>query len=92
MTLLETIQDLDSLDEGSTIYAAEPWSADSQVVVAPEPGAGGLPTEAQRLGLKYFLEAFVARDFLEGWAGGLDAEPTTQEKVARLIQYAITDA
>jgi hypothetical protein len=92
MTLLEAIRDLDSLDEGSTIYAAEPWSADSQAVVAPEPDTGGLPAEARKPGLKYFLEVFVARDFLEGWVGNLDAEPTTQEKVARLIQYAITDA
>jgi hypothetical protein len=92
MTLLEAIRDLDSSDEGSTIYAAEPWSADSLAVVAPEPDTGGLPAEAQKPGLKYFLEVFVARDFLEGWVGSLNAEPTTQEKVARLIKYAITDA
>jgi hypothetical protein len=92
MTLLESIRNLDSLDEESTIYAAEPWKADSRAIVAREADIGGLPAEAQKLGLKYFLEIFVARDFLEGWVECLDAEPTLQEKCARLIQYATTDA
>ena len=86
------IRDLDSLNEASTIYASEPWAQDSQVVVAPEPDAGGLPAEAKGLGLKYFLEVLLARDCLEGWATNLKREPTLQEKCARLIQYAITDA
>ena len=92
MTLLETIRRLDSLDEESTIYAAEPWTADSQAIIAPEPDTGGLPAKAKKLGLAYFLEVFVARDFLEEWIGNLDAEPTLQEKCSRLIEYAKTDA
>jgi hypothetical protein len=83
---------LDSLDEGGTLYAAEPWAEDSQAVVAPEPDHGGLPADAQKLGLKYFLEVFIARDFLEAWVTNLGREPTLQEKCSRLIQYAITDA
>jgi hypothetical protein len=92
MTLLEAIRALHSLDEESTIYASEPWTEKSKAVVAAEPESGGLPAEAQERGMKYFLEVFVARQFLEGWLGSLDAEPTFQEKCARLIQYAITDA
>jgi len=91
-TLLELIQDLDSLDEGSTIYAREPWTAQSQVVVAPEPDSGGLPPEAQKHGLKYFLEVSLAREFLEDWVTNLHREPTLEEKCARLIEYAVTDA
>jgi hypothetical protein len=92
MTLAEAIRDLDSLDEESTIYAAEPWSADSQAVVVPEPDSGSLPTEARKLGLKYFLEVSITREFLEGWVGSLEAEPTTQDMVTRVIQYAVDDA
>ncbi len=92
MILLEIIRDLDSLDEGSTIYAGEPWMAQSQVVVAPEPDSGGLPPDGQKLGLKYFLEVFLAREFLEGWVANLQREPTLEEKCARLIKYAATDA
>ena len=92
MKLIEAIRDLDSIDDGSTIYATEPWTQDSQVVVVPELDAGGLPAEAHRLGMKYFLEVFLARDFLASWMANLKREPTLQEKCARLIQYAVTDA
>ncbi len=69
-----------------------PWTADSQAIVAREPDNKGKPQEAQKLGLRYFLEVFIARDFLEGWAEHLDSRPTVQEKVERVIQYAINDA
>lgn len=92
MKLIEVIQNLDSLDGESTIYAAEPWTENSEAIVAREPESGGLPTEAEKLGLKYFLEVFIARDFLEGWMSNLDAQPTLQEKCARLIKYSMTDA
>lgn len=92
MTLIEAVQNLESLAQESTIYAAQPWTADSTAIVAPEPESGGLPPEAEKQALKYFLEVFIARDFLEDWSANLDAEPTPQEKCARLIQYAITDA
>ena len=92
MTLIEAIENLGTLDEESTIYASEPWTAGSTTIVAPEPKDGGLPPDAAKLGLKYFLEIFIARDFLDDWVANLDAEPTLQEKCARLIQYAIKDA
>lgn len=37
-------------------------------------------------------EVSVARDFLEGWVASLNTEPVMQAKVARLIEYAMTDA
>jgi hypothetical protein len=92
MTLIQAVQNLETLNNESTIYAAQPWTANSVVIVAPEPESGGLPAEAEKQGLKYFLEVFIARDFLEDWKANLDAEPSPQEKCARLIQYAITDA
>ena len=92
MTLIEAIQNLEPLDNESTIYAAQPWTESSAALVAPEPASGGRPAEAEKLGLEYFLEVFLAREVLEGWMTNLDAQPTLQEKCARLIQYAITDA
>ena len=92
MTLLESVRDLDSLDEEGTIYAAEPWTADSRVIIARQPEIGGHSAEAQKLGLEYFLEVYIAREFLEGWEKYLDAEATLQQRCARLIEYAINDA
>jgi hypothetical protein len=92
MKLIEAIRDLESLDEESTIYAAEPWHEDSEAIVAREPDSGGLPAEAEKRGLKYFLEVFIARDFAADWASALGAQPSLQQKCARLIKYASTDA
>ena len=92
MTLGDAISHLSSLNGRDTIYAAEPWASGSHAVVVAEPDDGGLPLEAQKLGLTYFLEVFVAREFLEGWALHLSSEPTIQEKIKRLIDFAVTDA
>ncbi|MES2996026.1 MAG: hypothetical protein V4733_04365 [Verrucomicrobiota bacterium] len=90
MTLIEVIRDLENHHAEATIYATEPWSEKSRAVVAFEPEEGGVPVEAENL--SYFLEVFVARDFLEDWEPTLEFPPTLQERCARLIQYAINDA
>jgi hypothetical protein len=92
VTLTDAIRDLSFFDDESTIYAAKPWSAASQVVIAREGEAGGPPQEVQDLGLKYFLEVFVARDVLEDSTGNHPVEATIQDKVRRLIRYAEADA
>ena len=92
MTLIEAIRVLGSLDEHGTIYAAKPWTEHSRVIVAREPESRGLPTEAERLGLVYFIEVRVARDFLEDWVARHSGRPTPQAKCARLVQYVMSDA
>jgi len=90
MKLSEIIRDLEKHEAEATIYAEEPWSEDSLAVVAFEPDDGGLPEDAENL--SYFLEVFVARDFLEDWMPSLEPPPTLQEQCTRLTQYAINDA
>lgn len=92
MTLIEVVRNLEAIDSESTIYAAQPWIAHSVSLVAREPESGGVPAEADRLGLEYFLEVLIAREVIEGWKSNLASNPTLQETVARLIQYALYDA
>ncbi len=92
MTLLEVTGSLASLDDASTIYAAEPWTPESAAVVAAEPLGGGVPAEAGHLGCKYFLEVVIAREFLDGWKIHFAGTPTIAQQCERLIQYAVTDA
>jgi hypothetical protein len=92
MTLLQIVEELDSLDKTSTIYAADPWMENSKAMVLPEPETRGLPPEAKKFGLKYFLEVFIAQDFIEEWAENLDVAPTSQQKCLRLVQYATNDS
>lgn len=92
MTIREAVENLDSLDENSTIYAAKPWTLNSEAIVAPEPDTGGLPVEATQLGLVYFLEVFIARDFVNDWIASLPQQPSLDETCIRVIHYATHDA
>jgi hypothetical protein len=44
-----------------------------------------MPPEAEWLNLKYFLEVFIARNFIEDWTANCDGQPTSQQKWPRLI-------
>jgi len=92
MKLIDVVQELDSVDGGATIYAVEPWTADSPAIVDTESEAGGLPATASGQGMTYFLEVFIARDFLTDWQEAQSQLPTLAEKCERLIRYAVDDA
>lgn len=88
----EVIDRLSDFDGEDTIYALEPWTTESEALVAREPDMGGLPSEALHAGMKYFLEISIARDFVEDWLASLDARPTPSAVCQRVIDYAIDDA
>jgi len=92
MKLWEVIDAIDSFDEEHTIYAETPWTENSESIVAEEPVEGGLPIEAKRMGMEYFLEIFHAKDFLEGLQSNSPCVLGTKDKCDRLIRYAINDA
>jgi len=76
-----------------TIYVERPWTTSSDaILVSPSPEF----THAIRQGEKafdYFLEAFIARDFLEDLRALSDeAGMSEDERCKRLIQYAENDA
>ncbi len=90
MKLIDVVGALPSFDSQNTIYASEPWTPDCEAIVAPESAMP--PLTLERLKVKYFLEVFVARDFLNDWTASVDEPPTLLESCARLIHYAIYDA
>lgn len=92
MTMADVISSLGSFDAEDTIYAALPWSEKSAALVAHELESGGVPSEERAQGLEYFMEVFVARDFLEDWKSSLKMNPSREEICAKLIHYAIHDA
>jgi hypothetical protein len=90
--LIDVVANLDSYDADLTIYAVKPWTCDSEVIVAREPEQGGVPHEAESCNAEYFIEVFVAKEFLEGWVAS-EARPTSvREQCERLIHYAVYDA
>lgn len=88
----DLIDNLSELDQDATIYAEAPWTSESTAILAYEPESGGVPLEASKLGLEYFLEIFVAQEFLEGWESTCENPPTVAEQCNRLIRYAVDDA
>jgi hypothetical protein len=92
MKLIDIIANLASFDEGLTIYVAKPWTCDSVALVAREPEAGGLPRDAQIAGLSYFIEVFLAKEFLSDWVNNEGGKVPLRDQCERLIHYAIYDA
>ena len=92
MELLEVVRKLDDIESELTIYARRPWSIKSKSEVAFEPDDGSYPPELESNDLEYFIEVFIAKDFLFGWSSGLNKIPTIEEKAIRLISYAENDA
>ena len=81
-------------EEENTIYAREPWTADSDATVVREreEDDGEPPPDVTEAGLAYFLEIDIAREFVEGWIASLSDEPNASAICERVIQYAINDA
>lgn len=92
MKLLDIIHDISTFDQTWTIYARKPWSEMSAALVLPESDFKKIPKEAADKGMDYFLEIFIANEFLDDWKTNEVGKPTIQEACARLIQYAVLDA
>jgi len=90
--LIEVVNNLEKFDKESTIYASLPWNENSDAIVTQETSQGLAPNEINKAGLKYFIEVFIAIDFLEDWLSSLSSQPSEKEKCKRLIDYAINDA
>jgi hypothetical protein len=82
VTLGEIVEQLDGMDEGATIYAARPWSAEARALVVREPEDGSLTAEAADL--DYFLEVSVALE-----AANVSDAGT---RFGRVLYYAENDA
>jgi hypothetical protein len=91
--LADIIARLSEFDDEDTIYAKEPWTGAADAMVAREVEDNGLPPpEAIEAGLAYFLEIFIAREFVEDWIQYLGADPGAAAVCERVIQYAVNDA
>ncbi|MER7455688.1 hypothetical protein [Micromonospora sp. NPDC126480] len=86
--LLELIERLAELPDDATLYAARPWSPDSDAVVAIEGPSGEPPTD-----LPYLLEVELARGAVDVWSEWREGrQPTVVEACAAVIHYATHDA
>lgn len=94
MQLIEILRHPDlGDDDDATIYVARPWPSDAEaILISPAPDQTH-PIERNDRSFEYFLEAFIARDFLEDLiASGAAEGVSEQQRCERLIRYAETDA
>lgn len=80
-------------DEEATIYVARPWSPDADaIVVSPAPTLTD-PIERDGRAFDYFLEGFLAQDFLEDLVASGEFEGASEWQLCeRLVRYAQMDA
>ena len=90
--LIDIIGSLASYDDELTIVAVEPWTENSNALVAYEPEEGGLPPEPANAGIKYFLEIFTANEVVEGFLMYENKNPSASDSCQRIIYYAINYA
>lgn len=90
MTLEELINQLTETDDGLTVFASEPWTAQSDATAVPNLDGSSRPDAAGRT---YLLEVELIRDVLETWHAHRDgAVPSPQEACEAVIHYAEHDA
>ena len=94
--LIDIIENLATFGDEGTIYACEPWTENSNAMVAQEPDEGGVPPEAANAGMTYFLETYIATEVVEGWIRSrlkaISERPSSLWLCQKVIYYATYDA
>lgn len=75
-----------------TLYVAEPWTADALTIVMTVLPDDTDPITRDGASFAYFLEAAIAREFLEDYVASQTAQPTPRQLAERLVRYASDDA
>ena len=91
MELLEHVAEW--TDDDTTIYVVQPWQCGSDaILVSPAPETTE-PVEQHGQSYAYFLETFIAREFMDGYAASAEgASASAEKRCERLIRYAVEDA
>jgi len=97
-TLLQFIQQLGNWpleadgDIPVTIFARKPWTAGSEVVLAPLTAELAIPQELLDRGYDYFMEVFQAIDVLEDAGFFTVTDSNADSCCRRLIEYRTNGA
>jgi len=94
LQLIELLQSASGWrDDKATIYVAQPWSCEADaIIVTPAPVTTD-PIDRDATSYSYFLEALIARDFVEDYtATGEGASANDRQLCERVIRYAEDDA
>jgi hypothetical protein len=89
MKLKEALDQIDSLDDSSVVFARRPWALDSEAVVDKLDDQLRVPRHVSESKFEYFIDVPVAKEVL-GVFGGRPV--TAQQRRELLLYYANNDA
>ena len=75
-----------------TLYLSEPWSAEAELIIVTALPDDTTPVVRDSATFTYFIEAAIAREFLEDYIASLPAAPDAHRLADRLVRYAADDA
>jgi hypothetical protein len=90
MTLRDLLASRRDWTDEDTIYVTQPWNGDAEALISNDAPDTTDPIVRSGRHYDYFLEGFIARDFLDDL--GVSATDVSREACDRLIRYAIYDA
>ena len=92
MTLEELVHNINEQDENLIIFQKEVLSIDSEVVLFERDDDDSTTRTNDGIKYVYFLEMFLAQEFVSDWIESQKIKPDTREIAQRLLQYATYDA
>lgn len=92
MNLIDLISQINKVDEDLIIFLNNMDDYKSYLILAyPEEDDNGIKIENGNK-YYYFLEVFLAKEFISDWIVSLDYSPSQEEIAKRLYEYGINDA
>ena len=90
--LVDAITLWDHWGQNQTLYLAEAWTAYATLIVVTALPNNTLPVSCDGTVFSYFIEAAIAREFLEDFVAPLPNPPDPRVIAERLVRYATDDA
>jgi len=92
MKLIDLIKDIENVDQDYIIFQEYRDNPNSNIILSyAEEGDRGIKEHAGRK-YYYLIEVFLAKEFVDDWKASLNYNPSFEETVKRLYDYAINDA
>ncbi len=93
MRLIDAVREAPEWSDDLIIYVLAPWSPDAETVFVVAEGNTTEPVTFHGRDYDYFLETFIARDFIEEYSATTEGAAVSElERCERLIKYARDDA
>lgn len=90
MKLIDLITLIDSVDEDLIIFQKDSIDIDSETELLTENIAKSVVNQHEKY--IYFIEVFLAKEFIYDWVNSLNYVPTNEEIANRLLEYVLNDA